>query len=92
MEGLKCLLKVIKKVIFPSTLYHYVIYEHFNISPNLLDEHFVHEPLICCSRIFQPKRHNLVGKNPLAYDKRSLILIEFVQLDLIVARESIHKT
>ena len=69
MEGLECISKVVKVVIFPLTFYQHVVYVHFNISPNLLDEHFIHEPLICWSCILQPKWHDLVVKRPLAYDK-----------------------
>ena len=78
-------------VIFPFTLYQHVVYVHFNILPNLLDEHFVHGPLIRRFCILQPKRHDLVAKKPLACDKQSILLIEFVQPDLIIARENVHE-
>ena len=85
MKGLKYFLKVIQVVILPFTFYRHVIYVYFNFLSNLLDEHLIHKSLVGYSNILQSKWHDFIAKMPLACDKRSLLLVGFVKLDLIVA-------
>ena len=63
----------------------------FDIPPNLMCKHFVHELLIHCTRVLKTERHYFVTEEALAGDEQSLLLINLVQLDLIVTKKRIHK-
>mgnify|MGYP007088692176 CR=1 FL=1 len=73
-------------------LYKHVVHVYLNIPPNLLDEHLVHKPLIHRPCILLLEWHDLLVKKPLARDERSLLLVSLVQLDMVVAGESVHET
>ena len=53
-------------VLLPSTLHQHVVNVDLNIPPNLVREHFVHEPLICHACILEAKRHHFVTEEALA--------------------------
>ena len=53
-------------VLLPSTLHQHVVDVDLNIPPNLVREHFVHEPLICRACILEAKRHHFVTEEALA--------------------------
>ena len=72
--------------------YKHVIYVHLHGRSYLLLEHPVHQPLISSSCIFEPKRHHTITIGSLPHDKRGLLLVIWVNADLIIAREGIHKT
>ena len=67
-----------------SAFYQHVINIDLNISPNLLYEHLVHEPLICRACVFEAEWHYFVAEEALAGYKLSLLLICFVHFDLII--------
>ena len=71
-------------IVFPSALYQHVINVDLDISPNLLCEHLVHEPLICRACIFEAKWHYFIAEEALASNERSFLLIHFVHSDLVV--------
>lgn len=50
-------------------LYEHVFHVYFDITPNLLSEHFVYEPLVCCPYVLQSEWHNFTTGENLAYDK-----------------------
>lgn len=50
-------------------LYEHVVYVYFDILLNLLSEHFVYEPLVCCPCVLQFEWHNFVTEESLARDK-----------------------
>ena len=74
-------------IILLSTFYQHVVNIDLDISSNLMCEHFVHEPLRCCARIFEAEWHHFVAEEALVGDERSLLLIHFVYFDLVVARK-----
>ena len=76
----------------PSVFYQHVINIDLDISPNLLCEHLVHEPLICCACVFEAKWHHFIAEEALAGYERSLLLIGFVHSDMVVTRKSVHET
>ena len=47
--------------------------------------------LICCAHILETKQHHLIAKEALTSDKRSFLLISFVQFDLIVTENASMK-
>ena len=71
-------------IVFPSALYQHVINVDLDISPNLLCEHLVYEPLICRACIFEAKWHYSIMEEALASNERSLLLIRFIHSDLVV--------
>ena len=68
----------------PSALYQHVVNIDPDISPNLLCEYLVHEPLICCTRVFEAKWHHFIAEEALAGCERSFLLIGFMHSDLVV--------
>ena len=52
-------------IFFPSAFHQHVVHVHLAISPNLLCEHFVHEPLVCRARILQAKGHHFIAEDAL---------------------------
>ena len=50
-----------------------------------------HGPLESCTSIFEAEGHDAIGKRPPRGNECGLILIDWVNLDLVIARESIHK-
>ena len=56
-------------VILPYAFYQHVIHINLHIPPNLMCEHFVHQPLIRSTRVLEPERHYFVVKETLASDK-----------------------
>ena len=75
-------LKVVQVVIVLLAFHYHVIHVYFNISSNLLSKHLIHESLIRRPCVLQSKQHDLIAKEALAYDKRSLLLVRFVKLNL----------
>ena len=73
-------------------LYQHVIYIHLHGRSYLLLEHHVYQPLISSSRILEPKGHHTIAIGSLPCDERGLFLVIWIHADLVVARESIHKT
>ena len=71
-------------IFLPLTFYQHVVNIELDISPNLLCEHLVHEPLVRRACIFKAKLHYLIAKEALASNEQSLLLIYFVHSDLIV--------
>ena len=70
-------------MILSLTFYQHVVHIYLHVLSNLLDEHFVHKPLICYPRILQTERHDLVAKKLLASDEQYLFLVQLFQLDLV---------
>jgi hypothetical protein len=54
-------------------------------------ENIGHGPLECSTYILESKRHDAISKGTPSGSKSSFILIYWMNLDLIVAREHIHK-
>ena len=54
---------------FLCPFHEHVVYVHFHDLSNLLGEHLVYKPLVCCPCVFQPKQHNFVVEESLARDK-----------------------
>ena len=52
-------------IFFPSAFHQHVIHVNLDISPNLLREHFVYEPLVCRARILQAKGHYFIVEEDL---------------------------
>ena len=71
-------------VILPSAFYQHVIDVDLNIPLNLVCEHLVHEPLICRTCILKAEWHHFVAEEALASNKRSLLLVHLVHLNLII--------
>ena len=72
--------------------HNHIVYVYLDVPPDMLDKHFIHKSLVCHPCVLQSKWHDLVTKEPLAHDKCGLPLVCFIQLDLVVSRESIHET
>ena len=72
-------------------LYQHVIYIHLHGRSYLLLEHPVYQPLISSSRILEPKEHHTVTIGLLSCDERGIFLVIWIHVDLVVAKESIHK-
>ena len=79
-------------IVLPSTFYQYVVSIDLNISSYPMCKHLVHKPLIRCTRVFKVEWHHFVAEEALAGDECSVLLIYFIQLDLVVAKEGIHET
>ena len=47
--------------------------------------------MICYTRILEAEWHYFVAEEALAGDEQSLLLISFIEFDLVVARKSIYK-
>ena len=75
LEGVKGLLKIVQVVILPYTLYQHVIHVNFHIPPNMMCEHFVHQPLIRSTCVLEPEWHHFVTEKALAGDEWSLLLV-----------------
>ena len=75
-----------------QTLYQHIIYINFLILLNLWMKHMVHQPLISCPRVLQPKGHHLVTKQALTDDEGCLLLIRLIYPYLVITREGIHET
>ena len=45
-KGVECLSEVFQVIFFPSAFHQHVVHINLEISPNLLREHHVHEPLV----------------------------------------------
>ena len=61
------------------------------VPPNLLLEHLVHYPLLCCLYIFQPEWHDLVTICALIGNKGSMFPIPWWYPYLVISWECIHK-
>ena len=53
-------------IFLPSAFYQHIVNVELHISFNLMYEHFVHEPLICCAHVLKAERHHFVAKKALA--------------------------
>ena len=62
-------------VILPNAFYQHVVHIDLNVSPDLMREHLVHQPLIYGSRILDSKWHYFVAEETLVSDEQSLLLI-----------------
>ena len=67
-----------------QNLYQHIIYINFHIPPNLWTEYMVHQLLISCPYILQPKGHHLVTKQALIGDEGCLLLIRLVHPYLVI--------
>ena len=79
-------------IVLPSAFYQYVVSIDLNISSYPMCKHLVHKPLVCCTCILEVNWHYFVAEEALAGDECSVLLIYFIQLDLVVAKEGIHET
>lgn len=68
----------------------YIIHVDFHVSPKLGAEYFLHKPLVCCTRILQAQRYDLVKVRSYGYDKRNLALVGRVERNLVISLRCIH--
>ena len=73
-------------------LHQHVIYIHLHGRSYLVLEHPVYQPLISSSGVLEPKGHYTIVIGSLPCDEQGLFLVIRIHADLVVARESIHKT
>ncbi|KAI5321605.1 hypothetical protein L3X38_030676 [Prunus dulcis] len=69
----------------------HVVYLDFHGFADLLIENFIHEPLVGCSDVLQPKGHYLVAVSPSLDDEKGLRLVILVHQDLIIAGVGVHE-
>jgi disulfide bond formation protein DsbB len=84
-ECFESLFQIVKVIYFVLHFYQHVINVYFYISPDLVVEHLVHQPLVSCPYVLQSEWHDFITKKPFAGDEGSLLLIIFVHHDLVVA-------
>ena len=68
-NGIEGFLEVIQIVIPPNAFYQHVVNVDLNVSPNLMCEHLVHQPLIRGPCVFEFEWHNFVAEETLAGDE-----------------------
>ncbi|CAL2237870.1 unnamed protein product [Prunus armeniaca] len=90
-EQAKCLGEVFEVVCPLRGFDQHIVYVDFHGYADLLLENFVHEPLVGCSGVLQPKGHDLVAVGPSLDDERGLHLVIIVHHNLIIAGVSIHE-
>ena len=78
-------------IVLPSAFHQHIIHINLDISSNLMCKHFVHEPLIRCSRVLETERHHLIAGEALTGDEQSFLLISFIQFDPVVTKKCIHE-
>ena len=79
-------------IVLSLAFYQHVVNINLDISPNLLYEHLIHEPLIRRACVFETKWHYFIVEEALASNERSFLLICFIHSDLVVTRKSVHET
>ncbi|KAI5323668.1 hypothetical protein L3X38_032740 [Prunus dulcis] len=90
-EQVECLGGVFDVICTLWGLDQHVIHIDFHNFANLLLEDFIHEPLVGCSGVLQPKGHDLVAVGPSLNDERSFCLVVLMHYDLVIARVGIHE-
>jgi hypothetical protein len=80
----ECHFKVGKEVGGFPRLDYDVIDISLDRSTDVLAEHVVHAPLVCCTRIPQTKRHSNVAVHVERCDERSRELVELFHPDLVI--------
>ena len=68
-KGIKVFLEVVQMVIFLLAFYQNVLHVELNVSPNLMYEHLVHQPLIHSAHILESEWHYFVAKETLTGDE-----------------------
>ena len=71
-------------IFLPSAFQQHVINVDLDISPNLLCEHLVHEPLIHHAHILEAEWHYFIIKEALPSQERSFLLVCFMHSNLVV--------
>lgn len=71
---------------------NHVIDIHLNFLTYLIGEHTVHEPLVCYSYIFNPKRHDVIIVVSHVRYERCFCGIVRAHPNLIASKVGIHKT
>ena len=61
-ECIEGLLQVVQMFSLVQAFHQHVIHINFYISPNLRTKHVVDQSLVCCSNVFQSKRHYFITK------------------------------
>ena len=56
-------------VVLPYAFYQHVVHINLHIPPNLMCEHFVHQPLICDSYVLESEMYYFITEETLAGDK-----------------------
>ena len=80
-------------MIFPMHVFNkYVIYVDLHTASNEIDEHLIHQSLICNPGVLEAKRHHLVAIYSSIYNERGVLLIMVKHWDLIIPQVCIHKT
>ncbi|KAI5324121.1 hypothetical protein L3X38_033194 [Prunus dulcis] len=74
-----------------SLLDLHVVHIDFHSFANLLLKDLIHEPLVGCSGVLQPKGHDLVAVGPSLDDERDLRLVILMHQDLMIARVGVHE-
>ncbi|CAL9000815.1 unnamed protein product, partial [Prunus brigantina] len=69
----------------------HVVHIDLHSFADLLLDDFIHEPLIGCSNVLQPKGHDLVAVGPSLDDERSFRLVILVHQDLVIAGVGVHE-
>ena len=87
----KDLFKLSNVVLNSFALNEHVIHIHLYISPNLLLEDLVDEPLVTHPHILQIKRYDPVIKKTFVSSKDNPLLILKDHADLIIVREDIYE-
>ena len=74
-----------------KAFHKHIIDVHLHGVSDLLHKDFVDYPLKSCSGVLLPEGHHLIAIDFSVGDKRHLILIQRMHLDLIVYRICIHE-
>lgn len=91
MEVIEGLLQIGDIVGCMDALYQHVIHIDFHVSPKLILEDLVHQPLISCSCILEAEGYYLVAVNAFLGHEGSVLLIVWVHLYLVIPEEGIHE-
>ncbi|CAL9025497.1 unnamed protein product, partial [Prunus brigantina] len=90
-EQAECLDKVFDVICTLWGLDQHVVHVDFHSFADLLLEDFIHEPLVGCSGVLQPKGHDLVVVGPPLDDERGFRLVILMHQDLVMAGVGIHE-
>jgi hypothetical protein len=70
--------------------YQHIVDVDFNISADLVLEHFVHQPLISGSSILQPKGHHSVTIETSISHKSGFLLVYLIHVYLVESTNRVH--
>ncbi|KAI5324982.1 hypothetical protein L3X38_034055 [Prunus dulcis] len=76
---------------FGSALYQHVVNVNFHDVADVTGEDFVDEPLVCCPRVLQTERHDIIAVQPFVCYECGMFAVGRVHEYLIIAGVGIHK-